>query len=719
MKKKWISLALAFLLLLSCCPAALGAEEEMTFSDGVVEYIKRGEGFSPQAIRDGSGWYIGYGCLIDLADYPNGITEEEADALLRETMTKSAEYINTYFLKKYHLTVTQGQFDAMIAMNYAFGPVWMNLENRLPSYLVNGVENYTDQQIASAFAAWCHVGSAPNTVALKRRIAEAKMFLYDDYGFTDYAAETGWRWVILDADGGENAYSDVDVFKLGEPYGTLPVCTRDGWYFAGWAKPDGSILSPAETVSENLNLRATWSKTPTAAPETTESEPPAEEKPDEEAEPPAEEKPAEEAAPAPDLGPCSLFPDVPDREWYAGYVERLAEAGVVNGYEDGLFRPNNDVTWGEALKLILLSSGFREQNPLKTGENEEPAHWASGYLDFAEKKGYLHAGSVADLDRAITRDEMADLCAAALELTAAEPTSPYADSERESALKLFAAGIMEGSFDDGGSRVFKGGDRLRRSEICAVLTRVQDYVARTWILFAGYRVPINYDLAFNHYNAAGFSRDSQGRIRYSDGVTPVRYGIDVSWHQGAIDWAKVAADGISFAIIRCGYRGGSAEGKLFEDTYFRENISGALQNGIKVGVYFFSQAMSVEEALEELEFTLNTIKGWTLTMPVVFDWEQYGSRTQSPDWNTVTDCIVAFCDGVAAAGYTPVTYYNPSMAYLRLDLSRLQKYTTWLAHYVDVSSYPYDYQMWQYGSSGIVDGINGRVDMDILFTELW
>ena len=93
--------------------------------------------------------------------------------------------------------------------------------------------------------------------------------------------------------------------------------------------------------------------------------------------------------------------------------------------------------------------------------------------------------------------------------------------------------------------------------------------------------------------------------------------------------------------------------------------------------------------------------------------------TQGIDWNTVTDCIVAFCDGVAAAGYTPVTYYNPSMAYLRLDLPRLQNYTTWLANYVDVPGYIYDYQMWQYGSSGMVDGINGRVDMDILFTNLW
>ena len=714
MRKNRICLLLAVLLLLTCLPVAQAAGGEMTFSDGVVEYIELGEGFSPQPVNDGTGWYIGYGCLIDLADYPNGITEEEADALVRENMQKIADYINIMFLQRHNVTVTQGQFDAMIAMNYALGPGWMAMDNRLPNYIVNGVENYTDQQIASAFAAWCHVGVRPNTIALKRRIAEAKMFLYDDYSFADYNAESGWRWAILDANGGENQYSDVDVFKLGEPYGTLPVCTRSGWYFAGWAKPDGSILRPTDIVSENLDLKATWSQTPVAEPDPpAPAETPAEPAPPEEPDPPAE--PAEPE----DLGPCTLFPDVPDRAWYAEYVAKLVQAGVVHGYDDGRFRPDNDVTWGEALKLILLSSGFRAQDPLEAKDGAPPSHWASGYLDFAEKKGYLVKGSVSDLDAPITRDAMADLCAAALELTDAEPVSPYADSNRASALKLFAAGIMEGSFDESGRRVFKGGDRLRRSEICAVLTRVQEYVARTWILFAGYRVRINYDLLFNHYYAGAYSKDSQGRIRYNDGVTPVRYGIDVSWHQGDIDWTKVAADGIHFAIIRCGYRGGSAEGNIYEDSYFRQNISGALQNGIKVGVYFFSQATSVEEAMEELEFTLNTIRGWTVTMPVVFDWEQYGSRTQGIDWNTVTDCIVAFCDGVAAAGYTPVTYYNPSMAYLRLDLPRLQNYTTWLANYVDVPGYIYDYQMWQYGSSGTVDGINGRVDMDILFTNLW
>ena len=179
MKKQLFCLFLAATLLLGLCPAAMAAYSEMAFSDGLVEYIKQGEGFSPNAFNDGTGWYIGYGCLVNYGDYPNGITEPEADALLRERMQSFADYVNN-FCRKYGVGVTQGQFDAMCGMSYALGPAWLTAGNRLPDYLIKGIDNYTDQQIASAMAAWCHVGGAVNTVALRRRIMEAKMFLDDD-----------------------------------------------------------------------------------------------------------------------------------------------------------------------------------------------------------------------------------------------------------------------------------------------------------------------------------------------------------------------------------------------------------------------------------------------------------------------------------------------------------------------------------------------------------
>ncbi len=703
MKNRWICLVLAAILLAACVPAPAAGYTEMTFSDDVVEYLKKGESFTDHAMYIGGYWYIGYGCLINSpAEYPNGITEEGADALMRKYLKQFADYVNPYFLKKYDLDLTQQQFDAVIAMCYALGTNWLRPENRLPSYLINGVGNYTDQQIVSAFAAWCHIGGI-NTVALQRRIMEAKIFLYGDYTFERYGAPLGWNWLILDAGEGENDVSDVAVYKTGEPYGALPTASRRGWYFAGWEKPDGTLLLPTDVVAQNLNLKARWSASPATPPQ-----------PEPEPEPEEPDEPEE-----PEDLPPEVFPDVAVTAWYAGYVAQLVSAGVVNGYDDGTFRPQSDVTWGEALKLILLASGFAEQPPAAATAQRPKPHWASGYLGLAEEKEYLAAGSVVNLNAAIRRDELADLCAAALELSETPAETPYADSGRDSVLRLFAAGIMEGSVDAGGVRRFNGGNRLTRAEICAVLTRVQDFVAAKWILFKGYRVPINYDLPRNPYDAGAFSTRN-GRKYYDDGVTTVHYGIDVSEYQGTIDWAKVAADGVEFAMIRCGYRSYGRRGGLGEDKYFRDNIAGALANGLKVGVYFFSQALSVQEAMEELDYMLGLIGGWDITLPVVFDWEQVlvdGSRSQSPNWSVVTDCIVAFCDGVAAAGYQPMTYYNPSMAYLRLDLPRLERFPAWLAHYVDVTDYYYGFRMWQYGSEGRVNGIVGRVDMDILLGD--
>ncbi len=725
MKKQLICLILAAVLLFSCCPAVGAAYTEMTFSDEIVEFIKKGEGFLAKPYASGGYWYIGYGCLINPADYPNGITEEGAEALLRENMQKFADYINGSFLKKYDIGVTQCQFDAMIAMCYALGTVWLNPANRLPSYLINGIKNYTDQEIACAFAAWCHLGSGVNTVALQRRIMEARIFLDGDYSFDRYGAPLGWNWIILDPGEGENELSDVAVYRTGQPYGKLPAAVRSGWYFAGWEKPDGSLLLPTDTVTANLNLKARWSATPTTPPQPAqpeEAEPAEPDEPDpptdaEDTDSPEEPDEPEDGEEAEEL-PEKVFPDVKVTAWYARYVAELVSAGVVNGYEDGTFRPANDVTWGEALKLILLASGFLEQPPVEAKENNPKPHWASGYLRLAADKGYLTESAVGDLNAAITRNELADLCAAALELSETPAENPYADSSRKSVLQLYAAGIMEGSFEGSGARLFKGGDRLTRAEVCAVLARVRDYVAKKWILIAGYRVPINYDLARNPYDASAFSARN-GRISYDDGTLRARPGIDVSAYQGEIDWAKVAADGIEFAMIRCGYRT-YINGKLGEDAYFKKNISGALENGLQVGVYFFSQALNLQEAREELDYVLALIQGWDITLPVVFDWEQMllsGSRTRTPNWAAVTDCIIAFCDGVAAAGYQPMAYFNPTLAYLRLDLPRLERYPKWLAHYVGVTNYYYDFQMWQYGSSGQVSGINGNVDMDLLFTD--
>ena len=686
MKKRIVTFLLILALLVSPAPAALAAE--LSFSDELVTYLKTGEGFVSTPYSDGTGWYIGYGCACNPADYPAGITEAQADALLRSNLVLFADSVNA-FLRRYGITVTQSQFDAMLGMSYALGPGWLQAGNRLPDYLIRGIDGYTDHQIAEAFAAWCHVGGRVNTVALSRRIMEAKMFLYGDYAYST----AGWCWLLLNVNGGENEYSDVSVYPVGKPYETLPQPTRGGWYFAGWQTADGTILRADDLASASQSVTAVWSAVP----------------PEASAEPSPEPVPEPTPTPVPGNTP---FPDIPGDAWYTDYVLTLHAAGVIDGFEDGSFRPQESVTWGQALKLILLASGYAEQTP-----ETKDAHWASGYLRYAEKKGFLAPGTVTDPDAPISRNALADLCAAALELTESVSPSPYADSQRPSVLKLYAAGIMEGSLD-GDRLVFLGSNAITRAEICAVLVRVQDYVARTLILFAGYRIPIDYSLRFNSYDPACFT-EQNGRIYYDDGETAVRYGIDVSAYQGKIDWAAVAADGIDFAMIRCGYRG-YGQGTLNEDACFRQNMEGALAAGLDVGVYFFSQALTAAEAREEAAYTLKLIAGYPITFPVTFDWEivnNTGSRTRNYARADVADFIDAFCSDIAAAGYRPLSYFNPSLAYLKLDLARVQRYDGWLAHYVPRSGYPYDYQMWQYGSNGTVAGISGRVDMDIAFTD--
>ena len=196
-------------------------------------------------------------------------------------------------------------------------------------------------------------------------------------------------------------------------------------------------------------------------------------------------------------------------------------------------------------------------------------------------------------------------------------------------------------------------------------------------------------------------------------------GIDVSYYQGQIDWEKVKASGIEFAMIRLGYRGYGQEGKLMEDKMAFRNIEGALDAGLKVGIYFFSQAITVEEAVEEAEFVLERIEGYDITMPVVFDWEYISeeARTAKMDRRTLTDCYKAFCEKIAEAGYTPMSYFNTYQSRQLMYLHELEEYPFWLALYSDRMTFPYRFEMWQYTDSGRVPGIEGKVDINLFFTN--
>ena len=196
-------------------------------------------------------------------------------------------------------------------------------------------------------------------------------------------------------------------------------------------------------------------------------------------------------------------------------------------------------------------------------------------------------------------------------------------------------------------------------------------------------------------------------------------GVDVSEHQGDIDWNQVKAAGIDFAIIRIGYRtyGG---GDITLDKNFQKNLREADEAGIKVGVYFFSQALNADEAIEEADIVIDAIAPYNITYPVIFDWELiYGdsARTDKITVEDLADSCIAFCERVKSAGYTPMIYQNKNTTMYKLDLPRLQNYDFWLAEYGTKPTYYYDYQMWQYSSTGKVPGISGEVDLNISFKD--
>jgi len=227
-------------------------------------------------------------------------------------------------------------------------------------------------------------------------------------------------------------------------------------------------------------------------------------------------------------------------------------------------------------------------------------------------------------------------------------------------------------------------------------------------------------------NVPAFSKEKEqiktrnGRKYYieNDNISSI-LGVDVSVHQGDINWQKVKESGIDFAMVRLGYRGyGTGEPGL--DEKYEENIIASREAGLDTGVYFFSQAITAQEAVEEAELVIESLKGLDVNYPVVFDWELISedtARTDNVPVDTLTDCCVAFCETIKNAGYTPMIYQNKRTSIFKLDLNRLNDYDFWLAEYNDEPSYYYDFDMWQYTSSGRVPGIKGEVDLNISFKD--
>jgi GH25 family lysozyme M1 (1,4-beta-N-acetylmuramidase) len=235
-------------------------------------------------------------------------------------------------------------------------------------------------------------------------------------------------------------------------------------------------------------------------------------------------------------------------------------------------------------------------------------------------------------------------------------------------------------------------------------------------------VPIKDTIPHNSYQQENLEILESGEYRYLEDGQVVSYkGIDVSAYQGRIDWEKVAADGVDFAIIRAVYRGYGSAGKLMEDERYDTNMAGAIDAGISVGLYVYTQAISDEEVIEEANLAIAKAAKYTERCTIVVDVEKVldaNGRMNALEVSERTRLVALFCRMIEEAGYTPMIYCNLEMAVLLLDMEQLTQYDIWFAAYTDTLYYPYAYSVWQYTEKGSVDGIDGEVDLNLSFTQI-
>ena len=422
----------------------------------------------------------------------------------------------------------------------------------------------------------------------------------------------------------------------------------------------------------------------------------------------------------------TTYLDVDHGAWYSKPIAFCQQHLLMDGPSARSFEPEQPLTravLAEALYRLEGSPAMEESGKLPFTDvadhpNLPAIRWAkengvvSGYEDGTFRP-----------DASITREEIAVLLWSNRGQQKPSAQAPYTDRDTVSSWALSAvewaydARMMTGNTDG----TFLPQSNTTRAEGATI---VMNYAMNYYNMTYGYPLPEPQLIRTNTYHNDSYSLDEEtGYLSYL-GSWHAR-GIDVSAHQKEIDWSRVAATGMRFAMVRAGYRG-YTQGTIQKDAYFDANMSGALANGMEVGVYFFSQALTPAEAEEEAYQLLEWMEPYHVTYPVVFDWEEQDkedSRTQGCDGNTVTACALAFCKVIEDAGYIPMTYGSPRKVYNGgLALEYLQDYPFWLAHYtIDTAptSFRYHYSMWQYSSSGAVDGIEGRVDLNICLVPDW
>ena len=518
----------------------------------------------------------------------------------------------------------------------------------------------------------------------------------------------------------------------------------------------------------------------------------------------------------------SAFVDT-ENHWAGPAIEKWSsQYSLLQGYDDGTFRPDNSITRGAFAGIMDRFLNFQAISPADTFSDTKGNYWEEAILKLHAAGVYLGNNGKAQAGNSITRQQAVTMIARAFQITGdGMAMLPYGDGDLVADYARGAVSEMSarGYITDSWNGDFRPTDPITRAEMLSILNNmiqvlIQEtdvftgdtegtvminaedgaeltdmFIPGDLIIAPGVTGPVtltNVDILGSIKNFSSVEplirikveeeekepdrpaiqpyevytpgrttgdvvvydnkefpvyagRDSnklgeddfyweEDRLVYDGRKFRTRFGIDVSAYQNrateneAIDWEAVADDGVDFAMVRIGLRGTST-GELYPDAYYQQNIEGAMDAGIETGVYFFAQAVTVEEAIEEAEFVLELLEDLEIDGPVAYDWEMHDSsyRVYGTPPEMATACAVAFCERIADAGYTPMIYAGSYVSYVKYDQGALADYLYWYPEYKNDESeklYPtlyYQMDYWQFSSNCYIDGIGGRVDANIQF----
>lgn len=489
--------------------------------------------------------------------------------------------------------------------------------------------------------------------------------------------------------------------------------------------------------------------------------------------------------------------------WAESAIDKWSgEYGVLHGYDDGTFRPDNTITRGAFAGIMSRFLQYQNQAPAETFSDTAGDYWESAILKLNAAGVYLGTSGKALIYNDITRQQAVTMIARAFGVSESSEPLSYADADLVADYADGYIAAMKSYITDVGSdNCFRPTAPITRAEVVNILNNMitvlyqnsGDYssaVAGTaminasagatlhdmtisgdliiapgvtgtvtldnvtlggcvrnlgnanvekkqesqnesqaYISYGGKNIPVLAGVQTNPLTANDFSW-SGGRLVYTSDAFTTRFGIDVAAYQNrncennTIDWDAVANDGVKFAMVRIALRGTSS-GTLFPDAFYSENVDGAMSAGIDTGVYIFSQAITVDEAVEEADYVIGLLNGRKLTGPVAYDWEMKDStyRVYGTDPSVATACAKAFCQRIEEAGYQAMLYCSKYVGYMKFDLSQLTDYPIWYPEYKSTSTdascvYPnfyYHVDYWQFSDRLTIDGIGGKVDADLQF----